>query len=178
MNRIRPCAMIAAALLLLAGCVQSGFAGSSQAATNGPAAAPQATSAPADANPVSLSSPSQQAAQGIAACAVTQYKAQIKGMAILAHARELPEFVPLTGREPEIQSDAPVFVVQFQGTVRLPLRGGPGSAAYTDIDGPTCVVYGGDATWYLTGPWVDSNGSKGVPGKGALVDKTLPAPVP
>ncbi|MHB8892035.1 MAG: hypothetical protein ACYC65_08305 [Candidatus Limnocylindrales bacterium] len=84
----------------------------------------------------------------------------------------------LTGREPEIKSDDPVFVVLFSGSLRLALRGGPGSAVYTDIESPTCVFMNGGPIWYGTGPWVDSNGNKGTPEPAPLMDRDLPAPLP
>ncbi len=107
------------------------------------------------------------------------YANQIKGIGILSRARLLPEYVPLTGREPEIQSDAPVFVVQLAGTIRLPIRGGRGAPGYLDVEDATCVVLGdGWPTWYVTGPSVDSAGNRRTPEPAPYMDKSLPAPLP
>ncbi len=162
-----------AATVLVAGC--GSIAGS------GSTGAPSTSSAPtvdADVTAVSLSAPSTTAAEGIAACNVQKWSKALGGIGIIDHARLLPYYVPLTGREPEIQRDSPAFVVQFSGPIRLVTRGGPGSAAYVDIQGATCVVLDGAPVWYMSGPWTYPNGQTGTPEPAPLDTKDLPAPLP
>jgi len=131
-----------------------------------------------DVTPVSLSAPSTLAAEGIRLCGVQQWAKEVGGIGIIDHARLLPYYVPLTGREPEIQRDTPAFVVQYSGQIRLPLRGGPGSAGYTDATGTTCVVLDGAPRFYITGPATDSLGRPSTPEPAPLDTKDLPAPLP
>jgi len=131
-----------------------------------------------DVAPVSLSSATGLAADGIEACGVRKYADQIRGIGVLEHATMLPRYVPLTGREPEIKSDSPAFVVLFEGTLRLPLRGGPGAPTYQDIQGATCTFSDGMPIWYMTGPWEDSLGNKGTPEPAPLMDRDLPPALP
>jgi len=161
--------------LLLTGCVQGAPAAISTPTPASPATV--AATAP-DVDPVSLGTPTAMAAEGIEACAVRKYEEALGGIGILAHARLLPEYVPLTGREPEVKSDEPVFVALFSGTIRLPYRGGPGAPAYKDVQNATCAVLDGQAIWWITGPWTDSTGKSGTPEPASLMDKVLPAPLP
>jgi hypothetical protein len=127
---------------------------------------------------LSLTSAAAPADGDLRACGVDKYAEHVKGLGIVASARLLAHYVPLTGREPELQVDEPIFAVQYAGVIRLPLRGGPGSPAYKDIDGPTCVVLDGWPIWYVTGPWTDSLGNHGVPEPAPYLDRTLPSPLP
>jgi hypothetical protein len=170
MSAIRRLALLSV-LFIVGGCARSGPAAVALQGGAGPNQLPGVTA-------VSLSSTSGDAAAGILACGVRKYAANIQGMGIVASARTLPQFVRLTGREPEIQSDAPVFVVEFTGPLRLPLRGGVGSAAYRDIDNATCAVIDGWPIWYATGSWVDSLGNRGAPEQAPMPDKSLPTPLP
>ena len=61
----------------------------------------------------------------------------IAAMGLVAHARDVPEYVNLWGMEPEIQTDKPAWVIQMAGRVEL----GSGWA-----DDPVCVVVDGSAT--------------------------------
>jgi hypothetical protein len=162
-------------LVLVAGCAQA-----APAAVSTPIPTAQASpseSSSGDVDGVSLSAPTSQAEAGIKACGVRAHATQIHGIGILARARLLPEYVPLTGREPEIQSDSPAFVVQFTGRIRLWDRAGPESAPFTDSEDATCVMLDEWPTWYVTGPWFDSDG-RHAPEPAPMMDKTLPAPLP
>lgn len=168
--------------LVLVGCAQAAPAASpatsATSATSAPTSSPTATDIPDDVEPVSLGSPSTVADAGIKACGVRKYEQQVQGIGIVAHARLLPHYIALTGREPEIQSDEPVLAVQFGGTIQLGIRGGPGSAGFVDIENATCVAFDGSPTWYNTGPWVDENGNRGTPEPAPFMDRSLPAPLP
>lgn len=155
-------------LLVLAGCAarMPAAAAQSGAGSAGDVAALSLTAAPA---PVDAD---------MRACGVDKHADQVMGLGIVASARLLAHYVPLTGREPELQVDEPVFAVQYAGVIRLPLRGGPGSAVFKDVDGPTCVVLDGWPIWYITGPWSDSLGNHGVPEPAPYRDRLLPAPLP
>ena len=163
--------------VLLGACVQSP-AGAVLGSTASSFPASASTVAPDEVEGVSLGAPTKEAAAGIDGCGVAKYASQIQGIGILAHATLLPQYVPITGREPEIQSDDRTFVVLFSGSIRLPLRGGQGAPSFLDIENATCAMLQGHPTWYMTGAWTDSTGKTGTPEPAALMDKNLPAPLP
>jgi hypothetical protein len=179
---LAPLAGIAMAVVLAA--VVLGQLGRSAPAAIPGASASQSPSTPAisaevsDVTPVSLSAPSPAAAAGIRLCLVRSWATQVAGIGIIDHARLLPYYVPLTGQEPEIQNDSPAFVVQFSGTIPLPVIGGRGSGRGGPIIDPLCVVLKGLPIWFATGPWMDSNGHIETPKPAPLDTRALPAPLP
>lgn len=104
---------------------------------------------PVDASiePVSLSDPSSEAADALRICQVADNIGadMVSGMGRIDHARDAVRYASLTGVEPEIQTDAPAWIVTFKGEVPMPMSG------ETWID-PTCIVVGGDGGFYATGP--------------------------
>jgi hypothetical protein len=149
-----------------------------RAITSQPPQGPTASAEVSDLTPVSLSAPSAMAADGIRLCGVQQRATQIAAIGIIDHARLLPYYVPLTGREPEIQTDSPAFVVQFSGTIRMNPRGQPGHPAYVDAQGVTCIVLNGVPITYVLGPSTDSLGHSYTPEPAPMDTRALPAPLP
>ncbi|HET7678384.1 MAG TPA: hypothetical protein VFK38_11105 [Candidatus Limnocylindrales bacterium] len=66
-------------------------------------------------------------------------------MGKIPRARDVVRYAKLVGVEPEIQSNEPAWIVQFQGEVPMPMSG----EIWTD---PTCIVVGTDGGFYATGP--------------------------
>lgn len=163
-------------VLVVAGCVQASPRAGLSATT--PVVVPSAAAAIAndgDVVAVSLTAPNEEAAAGISACGVRDHADQVAGAGILSSTNLLPHYVAFTGREPEIQVGGSAFVVRYNGTIRLPLRGG---AAYTDAENVTCAVIGGVPRWFLTGPSVDALGNRTEPEPAPLMDRVLPALLP
>lgn len=142
---------------------------SSPAVSRAPSATPTPADNPIDASiaPVSLSDPSPEAKHALELC-MPPAGAKIIGMGLVAHARDVPEYVPLWGVEPELQTDAPAWVVAFDGRVTLP-RG------YW-ADDPVCVVIDGTATTYM--PGLSGLGTKVVPPLEAPRSPTMALPPP
>lgn len=86
-------------------------------------------------------------------------EASSSGMAKVSKARDLPKYVRLTGKEPEIQVDEPAWVVTYAGRVILP-------RALGWADDPICVVIDGARTVFLSGRH----------GRGDLESAPLPVP--
>jgi hypothetical protein len=128
--------------------------------------------------PVSLSATSGPAADGLATCHLATYAKQIAGIGIVAHGTLVKEYVPVTGREPELDTASPLFVVQFSGTIREISMGGPGTPGWIDIQNAVCVVVGGEPLYFVTGPWVDGAGQSGTPQPAPYDTKDLPTPLP
>jgi len=86
--------------------------------------------------PVSASAPTAEAEAVLSLCgaATGPRSTAIAGMGLVPHATDLPKYTYLWGTNPEIQTDAPAWAIQFQG--KIALRGG------WAID-PVCVVIGG-----------------------------------
>jgi hypothetical protein len=112
-----------------------------------------ATSAATDGLPIDLSldavsasAPTTKAASVLAACHVGDMITidKVSGMAELPSAVDLPHFVPVTGREPQLKASGTVWVVQIRGDVQQ-----RGNEIWTD---PTCVVTSDDAGYFATGP--------------------------
>jgi hypothetical protein len=102
--------------------------------------------------PVSLAHPSPESAEALRICQVNEGIGadQVSGMGRIDHARNAIRYVPLTGREPEIQTDAPAWIVTFTGEVPMPKSG----EIWID---PTCIVVGGGGGIYATGPVENSS---------------------
>lgn len=139
--------------LALVGCLALG------ACARPPAAQPAASLV----TPVSMSNLSAEAAEVVRLCGVRQYLSQVAGMGQVPHARDLPNYVNLTGREPEVQGDEPIWAVAFTGQIALTTRSRAGTAMATN---PTCVVVGdvaagnGIPEWMMTGPVTDAMGTR------------------
>jgi hypothetical protein len=69
-------------------------------------------------------------------------------MGQVAHARDAVDYVRLTTSAPFIASDAPAWIVLFQGPVNHLMLG----QVWVD---QTCVVIGGTAQFFATGPVLD-----------------------
>lgn len=111
---------------------------------------------------VSRSNPGPEAGAILDLCGAAGFDlAGISGMAKVAHARDLPRYVRLTGREPEIQTDAPAWVVAYSGRMTLP-------RALGWAEDPICVVIDGERTVFLTGRH----------GRGDVESEPLPVPGP
>jgi hypothetical protein len=69
---------------------------------------------------------------------------RVSGMGLVASARNLAHYVPLTGREPQLKEVGPAWVIQIRGDVPQ-----PGGEVWTD---PTCVVTQSEFGYFATGP--------------------------
>jgi hypothetical protein len=164
------------AIAVLVGCGARGAVVSPSTSANAQTSA--AASPAPDVEPVSMTASSGLAADGLLKCTVSAYADHVAGIGIVAHGNLVKDYVPLSGKEPELMTDHPVFVVQYSGTIRELSMGGPGSAAWIDIQNAVCAVIDGESYNYVSGPWVDSNGKTGSPPPAPYYTKTLPAPLP
>ena len=85
-------------------------------------------------------------------------KSEIVGMGMIGEPTDLPRFVALTGREPQLSDQGPTWVIQIHGEMRT-----PAGELWTD---PTCVVTANDSGWYATGPVMN------------VADRTITTPLP
>jgi hypothetical protein len=122
--------------------------------------------------PVSLSAPFEDSAAAMAQCGVHEFRDQVVGAGQVLHAKDLPRYVRLSGQEPEIQTDAAAWVVQYEGIIRLPLRGT--RYPYVDQVDPTCVVVNGESFWFTTGEIRNPDGTVVVPSLPPAPAETLP----
>jgi hypothetical protein len=111
------------------------------------AATPVATTpgdAPVDARlePISLTHLSVEAKEALRLCVREGEIPLVSGMAELASARDVPRYGWFFGKPPELQTDAPAWVVQFDGDV---------AARTATLHDPTCVVIDGVRTLFGTG---------------------------
>jgi len=139
----------AIALVVITGCHAGVFVSSS------PTPLASAGDRPIDARiaPVSRSSPSKDAKAAMDVCSIDQLGLDaIAGMGLIDHASDASLYAPLTGREPELKSSVPAWMIQLQGWVPQ-LRGGE-----VWID-PICVVIDGYGGFYATGPVQFSDGT-------------------
>jgi hypothetical protein len=137
------------------------------------------TSAPpgygADIQPVSASKPGPEAADVMSKCHVGDGDSvslkQVTGMGKIASAADLPHYVPLTGREPQLKDPGPAWVIQVKGDI--PQKNGE---VWTD---PTCVVTSSIFGYFGTGPTKLPNGDVVAPEPPALQpDRTVPPLAP
>lgn len=101
--------------------------------------------------PVSLTHLSAGAKEALTLCVREGEIGLVAGMAELASARDVPRYGWFFGKPPELQTDAPAWVVQFAGDV-------PGRYG-TDHD-PTCVVINGVRTVFGTGGHTNLDGKR------------------
>jgi hypothetical protein len=99
--------------------------------------------------PISLANPPAAAATAFEICRVGDWVARygpevISGAGRIDRARDAVRYVPLTGREPEIQTDDPAWIIQFRGEIRVDW-----SLVFTD---PVCIVVDGTGGFHGTGP--------------------------
>ena len=103
--------------------------------------------------PVSRSSPGPDAQAALDACNVDSLgDGTIAGMGLVPEANQVRNYAPLTGREPELQSAAPAWMIQFSGDIPQLLAG----EVWRD---PICVVIDGSPGWYATGDVIVSSGA-------------------
>ena len=147
-------ALCAVGLVVVSGGACTTLAGATPAPTNVAPTASLATSRETDRalvsvpvdmaiQPVSISSPTADAASVLKSCGLTttDRQALVAGMGLVPHAKDVPKYIRAFGTEPELQSDKPVWVVQFKGRIDM----GPGDWA----DNPVCVVVTGQPpVWY------------------------------
>jgi hypothetical protein len=174
--------------LLVAAALLSGCGARSALATASPTVNPSViASTDPDVQAVSLSATSGIAGVGLTKCSVAGYVghvaadgtvAQVAGIGIVAHGSLVKNYVDLSGKEPELKTDDPAFVVQYSGTIRELTLGGPGSAGWIDITNAICVVVDDTPYFYVTGSWVDAIGARGSTPPGPFQTKDLPAPLP
>lgn len=127
--------------------------------------------------PISLSQPPADAARTFEICAVRGWVERdgidvIAGIGRIDHAYEAAHYVRLTGREPELQSDQPAWIVQFRGDIRVAWS----NTVYVD---PACIVVdGGDGGFFGTGATrqVGSNVTTTPRPIAAEPDRALPPP--
>jgi hypothetical protein len=130
-------------------------------------------------SPVSLSRPPADAARAFEVCSVRGWVDQrgigvIAGLGRVPHAIDAPHYARLTGREPELQSNKPAWIVQFRGEIRMPWS----NTVYVD---PACIVVdGGDGGFFSTGATRDVGSEVTTTPRpvAAEPDRTLPPPRP
>jgi hypothetical protein len=119
---------------------------------------------------VSASNPTAGAADAFAKCHIgdTVSFTEVAGMGEIDPVSDVPHYVPLTGREPQLQEHGAAWVVQVRGDILQ--RGGE---IWTD---PTCIVTEHDFGYFATGPvTVVSTGKVFPPEAPTIVpDRTLP----
>lgn len=165
-------------LVLFAAVILAGCGARGALATTAPTANPSVVaSTDADVQAVSLAATAGIAGDGLAKCAAAAYASHVAGIGIVAHGTLVKDYVALSGKEPELMTADPAFVVQYSGTIRE-LSMGPGSPGWIDITDAICVAIDGTPFDYVTGPWVDSTGASGIPPAGPYDTKDLPAPLP
>lgn len=179
MKKLIAVSVLAAALV---GCVSGGAVVTEQPnSTTSPTSPPVASLAPVATpdsgvptlSPVSASHPSAEAADVMAKCRIGDFVPinQVAGIAKLPAASDLPHYVPLTGREPELKEPGPLWVVQIKGD--LSMRYG----IWTD---PICLVTNSEVGYMATGTTTDyKTGKTTQPEPPAVApDRTLPPLAP
>ena len=165
-----------AILLGLAGCVSGpGATGSSGPSGSTADLALGVSPPPVDTSiaPVSLSNPSPEARQVLDLCQVTpDHVNAVAGMGQIPHARDATHYAGLVGVEPQIQTDAPAWIVQLRGPIDFRI------ANQTWID-PVCIVVNGAQLFYAVGPTrSDIDGTISTPLPAAPPDRSLPPLAP
>ncbi len=127
-------------------------------ASSSPPSAPSTTFPPVvpvdpSIDPVSLSKPSADAAEALRICQVVDVHGveKVTGMGRIDHARDAIRYAPLTGREPELATDEPAWMITFGGELPMP------KINQVWID-PTCIVVNDDGGIFATGPRISATG--------------------
>lgn len=105
--------------------------------TGEPPSPPPLPTAPVDPaiEPVSRTHPSREAAAALKTCGVIGRRLdQVAGVGRVEHATDVKRYARMFGTEPELKTDAPAWVIQFEGRVDY--------AGYW-ADNPVCVVIDG-----------------------------------
>jgi hypothetical protein len=132
---------------LLAGCYRPA------AGTDVPTGeAPDLPAVPVDSTlaAVSRSNPGPDAKAALDLCGASDQLELVAGMALVPRARDVGKYMPTNGKEPELQSDTPVWLIQFKGELA--------HAHVGTVFNPVCMVMNGDYTPY--GPYGDRSGTK------------------
>lgn len=136
---VRP--LVALVAILLAACGAPSGSTASSAASSTPSAAtaagaPLLPEVPVDTTltPVSRSAPSPEAKAAMDLCLRAGELAAVAGMARLASARDVKNYMLTNGNEPELQADVPVWVIQIKGIWNY---------RRWDAFNPVCVVKNG-----------------------------------
>jgi hypothetical protein len=90
--------------------------------------------------PVSRSNPGPEAKAALELCVRPDELALVVGMALLPSAREVGRYMLSNGKEPELQDDAPVWLVQLEGPVTY---------RFGTVFHPTCMVKKGEPTLFM-----------------------------
>lgn len=122
---------------------------------------------------VSASRPSDEAATAMELCGVAHIGTEnIVGMGRIMRAQDAWHYVPLTGREPELQTSSPAWIITFRGEVNMPR----GQEVWLE---PTCMVIDGQPGFYATGPVILPSGAVATPLPAtAAPDRRLPPLAP
>jgi hypothetical protein len=87
---------------------------------------------------VSRSRPGPAAQGAMDLCGVKGYGiGTVGGMGLIPDARRVPDYVPLSGREPELAVDKPAWVISFRGWIPMVTRT---RSPITDVEDPVCLV--------------------------------------
>jgi hypothetical protein len=65
----------------------------------------------------------------------------VGGMGLIPDARRVPDYVPLSGREPELAVDKPAWVIAFKGWLTMVTRAPPNPIS--EVEDPICVIVDG-----------------------------------
>lgn len=105
---------------------------------------------------VSRSSPRPAASQALEACGFDDFQqrplSMVAGMGKAASGYAARDYAPLTGREPELMTQGPVWMIQLSGELTDPFTGEVSMDAL-------CVSIDGQAGYYSIGDIVLSDGS-------------------
>jgi hypothetical protein len=108
--------------------------------------APVSSSPEPTISPVSISNPNPGAKDAFEKCHIGDMILieKVAGMGQIPSAKDLLHYVPLTGREPQLQEESPAWVIQIKGEVQQ-----FGNEIWID---PICIVTANDHGFYATGP--------------------------
>ena len=99
--------------------------------------------------PVSLSKASEEASTALHLCVTEGQEKLVGGMAQVPSAQDVPRYGWFYGSPPELETDAPAWVVQYQGDMASRLG---------TLHDPTCVVIDGRRTIFATGGYTNPQG--------------------
>jgi hypothetical protein len=96
--------------------------------------------------PISRSKPTAVEKRALDLCMVGYFgftSDDVAGAGQISHGRDATKYVPLTGREPELETDQPVWIVAYHGALPVPRR--PDLLARD----PVCILVGDKPVLYL-----------------------------